>query len=73
MLVKQLRHAGLRPEVPTTYTPGIEVPVDGRYVAVDDQERSLGRMLTLRQGKRFPTCLPGETGYVLVELLSSPH
>jgi hypothetical protein len=52
--------------MPTTFTPGTEVPVDGEYEAVDDAQNQLGRIIGGRRGNFFPPCLPHETGYILV-------
>jgi hypothetical protein len=54
--------------MPITFMPGTEVPADGDYVAVDGEENHLERIITLRRGARFPACVAGETGYVLIEL-----
>jgi hypothetical protein len=49
------------------------VPVDGTYMTVDKDENQLGRILRGRCGDHFPNCLPGETGYILIETASHPR
>lgn len=59
--------------MPTTFTPGTEVPVDGTYMTVDKDENQLGRILLGRRGDSFPACLAAEVGYVLIETPSYPR